>query len=797
MRVMVAALGTSLSGAVRRISKHPGFSLVAISFLALGIGTTTTIFSVVNAVALRPLNFPAPDRLVRVAELTPQGGLYSTSEPTLLDWRAMNRSFEELAGYDQPTLNLAGQGEPERVNALAASNSLLQVLGITPTLGRAILPEEDRPAAENRVVLLSQRFWERRFGGDPDIIGRGLMLGGTPHIVVGVVPLPAFPFRDRDVIVPLAADPKAHRANHYIAAVGRLAPGISLEAARADMAVIAQQIGEAYPSSNQGWGVSLTPYDRSLVGRDARHAVFLLLGAVVFLLLLACANVANLQMARGLARRREIAVRSALGGGRTRIVWQLMTESTILAAIGAGVGVLLTAWALPLVQAFGPTNLPRLGEVSIDGRVLLFALAATVVTSILFGLSPALHASGGDLHTALKEESRSVIATNRLRDALVVGQLALAVVLLVGAGLMARSFLRMQTVDLGYDTENVVAIRLQIPSDSAQERQVFFRAVEQRLRDLPGVLGVGSTFLDPFEGGSTSNRVAAADWEPQSPEEFLPIQWRTVTTGFFDAMRIPLLRGRGLNDGDSTFTHTVISQSLADRFWPGQDPIGKRIIWRRVGGSQLDVVGVVGDVLDRRLAERPDPTLYLHYNWATWSTMTVIVRTASDPSPLSGAIRREIRNIAPDIPIPTIQPLAQLASGATGGQLFLWRLFAIFAALGLTLAALGVYAVMMYQVSQRYREIGVRLALGARPEQIVRLVLRHSLSRALLGLTIGLASAVALTRLMTSLLFETEPTDPTTYAVVTVLLAATATAVTVIPAIKATRVDPLRTLAAE
>jgi putative ABC transport system permease protein len=794
---MTEALGHSLSLAVRRIWKSPGFSLVAISFLALGIGTATTIFSVVNVVALRPLDFPEPERLLRIAELTPQGGRYSTSEPTLLDWRAMNRSFEELAGYDQPTLNLTGPGEPERVNALAASHSLLQVLGITPTLGRAILPEEDRPDAENRVVLLSQSFWKRRFGSDPGMIGQDLTLGGTPHVVVGVVPLPSFPFGDRDMIVPLAADPQAHRANHYITVVGRLAPGVSLEAARADMAAIAQRIGEAYPSSNRGWGVALARYDEWLVGGNARRAVFVLLGAVVFLLLLACANVANLQMAQGLARRREMAVRSALGASRVRVVCQLMTESSILAAIGAGIGVLLTAWALPLVQALGPTDLPRLGDVGIDGRVLLFALSTTVITSLLFGLTPALHTSGGDLHSALKEESRSVVATNRLRDALVVGQLALAVVLLVGAGLMARSFLRIHAVDLGYDAEHVITVRLQIPSDSAKERQAFFRTVEQRLHDLPGVVGVGSTFLDPFEGGSTSNRVAAADREPQTPEEFLPIQWRTITSGFFDAMQVPLLRGRALNDGDSTFTHTVISQSLADRLWPGEDPIGKRLIWRRVEGSRLEVVGVVGDVLDRRLAERPDPTLYLHHNWATWSTMTVIVRTAGDPSPLSGAIRREIRSVAPDIPIPAVQPLGQLASAAAGGQLFLSRLFAVFAALGLILAALGVYAVMMYQVSQRYREIGVRMALGARPEQIVRLVVRHSLLRALLGLAIGLASALALTRLMTSLLFETDPTDPTTYAVVTVLLAATAIAVTVIPAIRATRVDPLRTLAAE
>ncbi len=794
---MIEALGHDLSFAFRRIWKSPGFSLVAISFLALGIGTTTTIFSVVNAVALRPLDFPEPERLVRVSELTPQGGLYSTSEPTLLDWRAMNRSFEELAGYDQPTLNLTGQGEPERVNALAASHSLLQVLGIAPKLGRAILPEEDRPAAENRVVLLAQTFWERRFGADPNMVGRSLTLGGAPHTVIGVVPLPAFPFRDCDVVVPLAADPDAPRANHYITSVGRLAPGVSLEAARADMAAIARQIGDAYPSSNQGWSVALAPYDQWLVSRNARRAVFVLLGAVGFLLLLACANVANLQMARGLARRREMAVRSALGAGRVRIVWQLMTESVILAALGTGAGILLTAWAIPLVQAFGPADLPRLSEISIDGHVLLFALSAMVATSILFGLTPALQASGGELHTALKEESRSVIANNRLRDALMVGQLALAVVLLVGAGLMARSLFRMQTVDLGYDAENVIAIRLQLPAASAEERQAFFRTVEQRLRDLPGVIGVGSTFLDPFEGGSTSNRVAAADWEPQGPEEFLPIQWRSVTSGFFDAMRIPLLRGRALNEGDSTFTHTVISQSLADRLWPGQDPIGKRIIWSRIEGSTLEVVGVVGDVLDRRLAERPDPTLYFHHNWATWSTMTVLVRTATDPGPLSDAIRREIRSVAPDIPIPAIQPLVRLASEAAGGQRFLSRLFAIFAALGLTLAALGVYAVMMYQVSQRYREIGVRMALGARPEQIVQLVLRHSLLRALLGLAIGLASAVALTRLMTSLLFEIEPTDPLTYAVVMVLVVVTAIAVTVIPVIKATRVDPLRTIAAE
>jgi predicted permease len=803
MLTLLDAIRQNTTFAVRQLSKSPGLSLVAIAILALGIGTTTTIFSVVNGVVLRPLPFHEPERLVRVWELTPQGRLYTTSEPTLLDWQEMNRSFEALGGYDWQSVTLTGQGEPERLPALGASHQVLPLLGIAPTIGRGFLPEEDRPDAENRVVLLTQGFWERRFGGDPAIVGRSLTLNGIPAVVIGIVALPGFPFGDRDVVVPLAADPDASRSNHYITAVGRLAPGVSAEAAREDMAAIARQLGEAYPASNEAWGVELAPYDQWLVGRNIKRAVFVLLGAVGFLLLLACANVANLQLARGVARQREIAVRSALGAGRARLVGQLLTESLILALLGAGVGVLLTAWAIPLIQAVGPADLPRLDEVSIDGRVLLFTLAATLATAVIFGLTPALQASSTNPQQDLKEGARTLVGGSRLRDALVVGELALAVVLLVGAGLMYQSLLRMQSADLGYDPQNLVAIRLQLPSSySVEERQAFFSTVEERIAGLPGVSGVGSTFLDPFEGGSTSNRVAAADWDPQTPEEFFPIQWRTVTSDFFATSGIPLHQGRTLDERDRTppdgeLGHVVVSRSLADRLWPDQNPIGRRLVWSRVGGIELEVVGVVGDVLDRRLAEQGDPTLYFHYHTVTWSTMTVIVRATIDPTGLSGTIRQAIREVAPDVPIPTVQPLVDLVASATRGQLFLSRLFAAFAALGLILATLGVYAVMMYQVSQRYPEIGVRMAMGARPRQIVGLVLRRSLGSALLGLAIGLASAFALSRSMTSMLFGTQPTDLATYSVVTLLLAVTAITVTLFPALRAARVDPLQTLAAE
>jgi len=800
------ALGQDFAFALRQLKSNRSFAAAAVLTLALGIGATTVIFSVVNAVLLRPLPFVDPDRLVRLYEITPQGRQYTTSEPTLLDWQRTARGFDGVAGYTFTSMTLTGAGEPEALTGGRISWNLLPLLGIDLTLGRWFTGAEDDVLGDRQVIVLDEGPWRRRFGADPDLVGRGVTLDGRSFTVVGVARLEAVELLDTEVLdflVPLAADPEASRSNHYITAVARLADGVSLRDAQAEMTRIAGELGEDHPASNAGWDARVVPLRDWMIDAPLKRRLAVLLGAVGLVLLLACANVSNLLLARGESRARELATRAALGASRARLIGLLLTESLVLAGLGTAAGLALAAAAMPVVGALGPADVPRLGEVAVDGTVLAFAAAAAIVTALAVGLVPAFRGARRDVELALREGGRAVAAGGRLRGALVVSELALAMLVLVAAALLARSFLNLQAVDPGFDPEHAYTARLQLPSSTPDgECVAFFERLEERLRALPGVVSVGSAFIEPFSHTHTSNRVAATSALPQAPDDFLAIDWRTVTPDFWKTTRIPLVRGRWLTERDGgppapgRPVPVVVSRSLARALWGDGDPIGRTLLWSGPEGPVREVVGVVGDVRDYAL-ESELPTLYYVHHAVPWNAMTVVVRVEEPASAVLPAIRREIRNAAPDLPIPAVLPLAATLGRAVAAPRFLLQLFGVFAALALVLGAMGVYAVTLVGVNQRTREIGIRMALGAAPDGILRLILGQSLARTLVGLGLGLAGAVALTRAMRAMLYEVGPFDPLSYAVVAAVLLIAATLATVVPGLRAARVDPRVAFSAE
>jgi putative ABC transport system permease protein len=791
---------------IRNLLAQPLFFGAVAASLALGIGLTTTVYSVVRAVVLDPFPYSQPERLVRIYEVTPQGRRYTTSDPTLLDWQASAGSFSAIGAYTFSTLTLTGSGEPEAVTGGAVTHNLLPLLGIDLLLGRHFLPAEDDPAAPG-VILLGAGLWKRRFASDPEILGRTLTLSGSPYTVIGVVDLKQVMLIDTELLeylVPLAPDPAGVRGNHYLTAIGRLDDEVTLAQAQEEMDLIAARIGEQNPGSNGGWGVRLITLREWLIGPELARNIYVLFGAVGFLLLLVCVNVSILLIARGTTRQREITVRAVLGAGRGRLIRQLLTENLLLAGIGAGLGYGLAVVAVPLIRHFGPHDVKRLAEMSTDPGILLFALALAVLTCLVFGLGPALRASLGRPAGILKENSLAVISSARGRDVLVVLELALTVVILIGAGLTGRSYLRLQRVDPGYDPQGVHTVRLQLPPTAPNAVRIAgLRTLEEQLRVLPGVTAVGSAYVEPFTNTSTSNRVAAVDAEPQSPEDFIAINWRIVTPGFREVMQIPLLQGRFLDRrddppyADGADTPIVVTASLASTLWPDGRPLERRIHFGRLGGPVLRVVGVVGDIRDRRI-EEATPTLFVPYGAQPWDAMTILLRLSADPAGVIPAIREVIRAVGgSDLPIPPIEPLADNLQEAIATPRFLLRLFGIFAVLAVVLAALGVYAVMAFALGQRRREFGVRMALGAAPGEILAMVLRTGLIRAGAGIGLGLVAALGLSRVMTSVLYDTAPTDLPTWIGVVALLLATSTAAALLPALRATRIDPRTVLTVE
>ncbi|MDQ3803688.1 MAG: ABC transporter permease [Acidobacteriota bacterium] len=799
---MLETLWQDVRYGVRALLKQPGFAAVAVLTLALGIGANSTIFSFANGVLLRPLPYENPERLVLVDETAPKRGITSmgVSFPNFLDWRAQNQVFEDIAAYQAGTYTLVGGGEPEQIRGARVSSGLFEILGVSPVLGRTVHQEEDRPGNET-VVVLGHGLWQGRFGADPGIVGRTISLNNRPHAVIGVMP-PGFKFPEvADLWLPLALDTQRWtRTDHGLSAIARLKPGVTLEQAQAEMAAVASRIEEQNPVTNEGMSVSVTDLRAGLVG-DYRQSLLILLGVVGFVLLIACVNVANLLLARASARQKEISIRAALGASRRRIFRQLITESLVLSVVGGALGLVLALWGLRLLLAAIPVEFPFWMKFNLDGRVVGFTAAVSLLTGAVFGAAPALQASKVDLNETLKEGGRSAAAgagRGRLRSLLVVAEVALSLVLLVGAGLMMRSFLRLQQVNVGLDPKNVLTMTVSLPAAkySEPERQsAFFRQLVERVGRLPGAQAAGAVSNLPLSGSRWGRSLTVEGRPVLAVGEAPVINHCVVTPGYFRALGIPLLTGRDLAETDARDAPkvTVVDARLAREYWPGESPLGKRV---RFGPPESNepwhtVVGVVGEVRHERVDAATRMTVYVPYQQITVRQMTVAVRTASDPAGFAAAAREQVRALDADQPVTNLRTMEEVISRAVWQPRLHAILFGVFAAVALLLASVGIYGVMSYAVTQRTHEIGVRVALGARPRDILRLIVGRGFVLTLIGVGLGAAAALALTRVMASLLFEVSAADPATFATNVLLLTAVSLLACYIPARRATRVDPI------
>ena len=798
--------------ASRLLLKSPGFTTVAVMALALGIGANTALFSVVNAVLIRPLPYPSPDRLVTVWNRYPKMGLLqaSLSGPDYADRRNLNRVFERLGVYTDANLNLTGGGNPERIQGVRASADVFRVLGVQPALGRILLPEEDRPGGE-AVVILSHGLWQRRFGSDRSLVGRSVTLNGKSHTVVGVMPSGfGFPSPQTEMWVPLALTPAqtdpSQRGNEYLATVARLKPGATLIQAREDMDRITRRILEASPRATReyfegaGWGCAVVPLKEQVVG-ESRTSLLVLLGAVGFVLLVACANVSNLQLARSATRRTEIAIRTALGAGRWSLVRQLFTESLLLAVLGGTAGLLVAAWGVDLLVRTRPANLPRLEEVSIDSGVLAFTAAISLLAAVLFGLAPAIQLSRANPNEALKEGGRGAtggLRQHRVQRILVTSQVSLALVLLIGAGLLFRSFRSLQRVDPGFDSKNLLTMYVSLPPSKypdAERMLAFFEELLRRLKTLPGVMGSAATTLVPLAEGNWTASFFPEGQEPRTGEALLLASMRLVTPGYFRTMGIPLKRGRDFTERDDSKTPgvVVVDAGAARRLWPGQDPLGKRITFSdsAANATWLTVVGVVGEIKDAALDRESMIHVYGPYTQRPVRSMFIALRAGTDPAGILPAVRREVHSIDPDQPLFAVRTMESYVDDALAQPRFRSSLISLFAGIALLLAALGVYAVISYSVAQRTHEIGIRMTLGARTPDVVKLVLGQGLPPILVGTFIGLVTALAFSRVLESLLYGVSARDPATFAGVSLLLVWVALTACFLPARRAARVDPM------
>ncbi len=796
--------------AVRMLLKNPGFTLVAVLAVALGIGANSAMFSVINAVLLRPLPYHEPDRLVTIWEESPERDMFEMpiSFANFRDWEDQNHVFEYISAYTFTNLNLTGAGEPARLLAVRSSANLFSLVGPAPLLGRPFLPEEDKEGA-NRVVILSQGLWQRRFSSDSGIVGQSLTLNNQSYTVVGVMPASfqfpvGFGYLGKvlndpvDLYVPLAATSKeARRGSYSFFSIGRLKPGITIDQARAEMTAIESRLEQQYPDGNTGIGIVLIPTHEQTV-KEIRPALLVLLGAVAFLLLIACANIANLLLARAASRQKEIAIRTALGASRLRVLRLLLTESVILSLAGGCLGLLLALWGTDALMALAPDNIPRLNEVGVDARVFGFTLAVSVLTGIVFGLIPSIHASKPDLNEALKEGSRGStggVAGKRIRSALVAVEVALSLVLLIGAGLMIRSFLRLQQMNLGFNPDNVLAVNLSLsPSKYPEDRQqvAFFQAALERLQSLNGVQSAGATTGLPLTLSLSGSDFRIEGRPEPEPGKEMIINTRSVSPGYFRTLGIPLIKGRDFSDRDKGDAPkaAIINYDLARIYFPDEDPLGKRITFDD-GGSWISIVGVIADVKQLGLDSSAKPEVYFPYLQMTAPTMSIVVRTGSNPLNLVAAMKDQIQEIDKDLPIADVKTMRQLLSESVSGRRFNMLLLAVFAGVALVLAAVGIYGVMSYSVSQRTHEIGIRMALGAQTSDVLKLVVGEGMLLAIAGVTIGLVASLFLTRLMSSLLFRVSATDPITFALISVILTGVALAASLVPARRAVKVDPM------
>lgn len=799
--------------AARVLVKSRTFTIAALVCLTLGIGANTAIFSVVHSVLLSPLPYGGADRLVTFEDLVERGYRHSFSPADYLDLREWSHSFAGLAGHRGLSLNLTGSGAPERIRVQSVSPGFFRVFGVEPARGRFFSSDDDSGVEDSRAVVLSYGTWQTRFAGAVSAIGQVLLLNGEAHTIVGVAP-PSFEYpRDAELWVrayrdglpeppvDVGDDLASVRNLGYFQVVGRLAHGVSFEAARAEMRVIAQRLAEARSDSDRANQFVLVGLRDHVVG-GIRPALLVLLGAVGFVLLIACANVANLLLARGTVRQREIAVRVALGAGRPRLVRQLMTESLLLGVVGGAVGLLLALWGVDVLIRLAPSDIPRLAEVNVDGWVLGFVLTVSVATSVAFGALPALQGSNPNLRAALNESGRAATEGKRRRNlsaGLVVSEIALSLVLVCGAALLTKSLVRLQHVDLGFRPDGLLVMRLTLPDTRYTEEaqmETFVREVTERVRVLPAVRSCGIALAHPFSGMAATLSFTIPG-RVREPGEETAADYQVVTPGYFETMGIPLMKGRGLREADDADGPpvVVINEAFASWQWPGEDPIGKHLAVG--GGVSSQIVGVVADVRHFSHDREPRPEIYAPYYQDPWPFMALLVRAEGDPRKLIGPIRQQVLAVDSEQPVYAVNTMDQVLAESLQTRRFLAELVILFAAVAILLALVGIYGVISYTVNQRVQEIGIRMALGAQQGEVLRYVLARGFSLVLGGAVVGLLLAVAVGRSISSLLYGVGPADPPVFAGVTLLLFVAAAAATYIPARRASRVDPLVALRQE
>jgi predicted permease len=810
---MLADLGQDIRYGLRILRKNPAFTAIAVIALALGIGANSAIFSVVNAILLKPLPYKNPDQLVMIWEEATHLGFPKDTPPpaNFLDWRQQSTVFEGMAATSYRSFNLTGLGEPERLDGRRVSANLFDLLGVKPIVGRTFVPEEDKPGT--KVVLLNESLWQGRFGGDPGVIGHPLNLNGETYTVIGVLPhtvrLPASGNWNDQVWVPIAfsAEEAANRGSHYLDVIARMKAGVTLPEAQAEMDTIAARLAKQYPDVNARRGAVVRPLHEEIVG-NMKPALLILLGAVAFVLLIACANVANLLLARAAVRQKEIALRLALGANRARLIKQLLVESVLLSLVGAVVGLGLAYYGLDVLTRFIPKDVAHADTIAIDGKVLLFTLAVAVVTGLIFGLAPATEASHFNLNDTLKEGGRDSAASlrgKRLRSSLVIAEVATSFILLIGAGLLINSFFHLRNLDPGFRADHLLALNIDLSEvryPDIQRRTAFFDEVKRRMQTLPGVQSVAVAGNLPFTYNGDSMGIAVQGIPDPPIDQWPDVIYRTVGPEYFATMGIPLVRGRDFNDRDSPGTTlvVVISEKTARHYWPNEEAIGKHL---KPGSTTSDVpwftvIGVVKDVRQNDFIAEPKMQMYFSYRqMKDLVANALIVRTSVDPLSLASSARNTIWAVDKDQPVANIDTMEHIVAGAVSRQRFSTLLLAIFAGLALVLAAVGIYGVMSYSVAQQTREIGLRIALGAGRGDVLKMTVKQALKLVGVGLICGLIVACVLTRVMASLLFGISATDPTTFLSIALIQLAVALLASYIPALRATQVDPAIALRAQ
>ncbi len=793
---------------LRTLLRNPGFCAVAILALALGIGPNTAIFTMVNAVLLRPLPMPEPDRVVMIWGTMLKSGFdqLPVAAADYLDWKKQATSFDQMAAaftIPEYGLNVSGAGEPERVPAALASKEFLPAMGIKPVVGRNFLPEEDLPGGAP-AVMISNGLWQRRFHSDPGVVGRTLTVDGVARTIVGVVPHELGELIAVDLWLPTAIDPNTtERRSHNYGIVAHLKPGVTAAQARAEMTLIAQRLERAYPATNTGWGITLFPMAEMFAGR-IRPVLIILLGAVGLLLLIACANLANLMLVRAATRQKEIAVRAALGAGRSRIVRQLLTESLVLAIAGGALGLLLAVWSVHALRSVVPDMFPLLQHMSVDPPVLGFTLGLSLVTGLLFGLVPAWRSSRADLNTTLKEtagRSESAGGSHRIRRVLLASEVALAVLLSVAAGLLLRSFVRVVEVDPGVRVANILTMNVNLSSvkyDTPAKRARFYRDLTERVQSLPGVRSAGAVLFLPLRVSMLSFRVGTSSFQieghPPYPQGQEPLaDFRAATPDYFNTVGIALRQGRLFDQHDDLEAKRValVNEALVRKHFPHENPLGRRLV---MGSRTIEIVGVLADAKLYGLDSPIEPAIYVPHMQQPADFMGLAVRTDGDPAAMASAVRAEVRKLDPEQPISNVRTMGQVLSDSLMLRRVSMLMLIVFAGLALTLASVGVYGLTAYSVSRRTHEIGLRVALGASQPQILRLVVVHGLMTSLIGAVIGVAAAFALTRSLSGMLYGVTATDPLVFAGVPLLLIGVSAIASYVPARKATLIDPLTAL---